>query len=387
MIVEPNHNRIGKAPERGLKLIPLVRTYVGEEEVEAVNRVMRSGQLAAGPEVAAFEGEFARSCGAPYAIAVNSGTAAIHCALEAAGVGPGDEVITTPFTFAATATPILMQRATPRFVDIDSRTFNADLDRLLAAVTPRTKAVIAVDLFGLPIDSSALAELRSKNILVVEDACQAIGASRAGIAAGALTDVGCFSLYATKNLMTGEGGMLTTSDERIAKVARRFRQHGQGERYEYLSLGYNYRMTDIAAAIGRVQLARLEDISQKRRSNAAMYDALLDGLPGVTTPFVPPDVAHAYHQYSILVDYKRTQNGIDRDGLRAQLSDAGISTGIYYPTPLHLNPLFADLGYAAGDLPNAERAAGQILALPIHPLLDSKDIREVASAIRHLVGA
>ncbi len=363
-----------------------MRTFVGEQEVEAVNRVMRSGQLAAGPEVAAFEQEFAEACGVAFAVAVNSGTAALHCALDAAGVGPGDEVITTPFTFAATATPILMQRATPRFVDIDPKTFNADLDRLLTAVTPKTKAVIAVDLFGLPIDVSALESLRSKNILVVEDACQAIGARRGGRAAGALTDVGCFSLYATKNLMTGEGGMLTTQDEHIAKSARRFRQHGQGERYEYLSLGYNYRMTDISAAIGRVQLSRLSDINSSRRANAAAYTALLRDVPGITTPFVPPSVEHAYHQYSILVAPEDTPNGIDRDGLRAKLGERGIGTGIYYPTPLHLNPLFSDLGYSAGDLPNAERAASRIMALPIHPALSPDDVREVAAAIRELVG-
>ncbi len=367
--------------------IPLVRTFVGDEEIEAVTRVMRSGQLASGPEVESFEREFAATCGVAYAVALNSGTAAIHAALESAGVGPGDEVVTTPFTFAATATPILMQRATPRFVDIDGRTFNADLDRLLSAVTPRTKAVVAVDLFGLPIDNGALSDLRARGVAVIEDACQAIGATRDGIAAGALTDVGCFSLYATKNLMTGEGGVLTTEDERIATSARRFRQHGQGERYEYLSLGYNYRMTDIAAAIGRVQLSRLSDINCKRRGNAALYNELLADVEGVTTPFVPAGVEHAYHQYSILVEQTRTLNGIDRDSMRAGLAERGISTGIYYPTPLHLNPLFAGFGYAEGDLPNAERAASRVLALPIHPLLSEADIREVARAIGELAGA
>jgi len=348
---------------------------------------MRSGQLAAGPEVAAFEQEFADVCGVSFAVAVNSGTAAIHCALEAAGVGPGDEVITTPFTFAATATPILMQRATPRFVDIDPRTFNADLDALFAELTSKTKAVVAVDLFGLPVDVSAIEELRARNVTVVEDACQAVGARRDGKATGALADVGCFSLYATKNLMTGEGGMLTTQDERIAKHARRFRQHGQGERYEYLSLGYNYRMTDISAAIGRVQLSRLGQINAGRRANAALYTSLLQGVPGVSTPLVPPSVEHAYHQYSILIDPARTTNGIDRDGLRAKLSERGIGTGVYYPTPLHLNPLFSNLGYTAGDFPNAERAASQIMALPVHPLLTLEEIRGVAMAIAELVVA
>jgi dTDP-4-amino-4,6-dideoxygalactose transaminase len=357
---------------------------VGDEEIDAVTRVLRSGQLAAGPEVIAFEREFAELCGVRHAVAVNSGTAALHAALEAAAVGPGDEVITTPFTFAATATPILMQRGTPRFVDIDARTFNADLDRLVASLTPKTKAVIAVDLFGLPIDNAALGELRSRNIAVIEDACQAIGGKRNGVMAGALADAGCFSFYATKNLMTGEGGMLTTDDDAVAEKARRFRQHGQGARYEYISLGYNYRMTDIAAAIGRVQLGRLASTNEKRRNNASLYDRLLGDIPGVTIPFVPLQVEHAYHQYTLRIDPAKTLNGDDRNAVRAKLAERGIGSGIYYPTPLHLNPLFADLGYSKGSLPIAERASAEVLALPVHPGLTAENIEIVANAIREI---
>ncbi len=348
---------------------------------------MRSGQLASGPEVKAFEEAFASACGVKHAVAVNSGTAAIHCALEAAGVGPDDEVITTPFTFAATATPILMQRATPRFVDIDEQTYNADPERMLAALTPKTKAVVAVDLFGLPVDPQGLDELRRRGIMAVEDACQAIGARRHGVAAGALLDVGCFSLYATKNLMTGEGGVLTTDNDAIATAARRFRQHGQGERYEYLSLGYNYRMTDMSAAIGRVQLGRLESINAARRKNAHLYRRFLADVPGIVLPFVPEGVEHAYHQFTIRVVAEETPNGTDRDALRAKLSERGVATGIYYPTPLHLNPLFASLGYKLGDLPNSERAASQVAALPIHPLLTEAEVETVSSTIRDIVGA
>jgi dTDP-4-amino-4,6-dideoxygalactose transaminase len=367
--------------------IPLVRTLVGDEEIVAVTRVLKSGQLAAGPEVAAFEQEFAQICGTRYAVAVNSGTAALHCALEAAGVSSGDEVVTTPFTFAATATPILMQRATPRFVDIDETTFNADLNALSAAVGPKTKAVIGVDLFGLPFATSGIDDLRSRGIMVIEDACQSIGASRNGISAGATADVGCFSLYATKNLMTGEGGMLTTDNDDIASAARRFRQHGQGERYEYLSLGYNYRMTDLAAAIGRVQLSRLDDIRTKRSTNARLYDDMLSGVSGVRAPFVPHGVVHAYHQYSIIIDESQTKNGANRDQVRQALLGEGIGCGVYYPTPLHLNPLFANLGYTRGSFPIAERVASQILALPIHPLLSTSDVERVASVIRDAVGS
>ena len=229
--------------------ISLVEPIVGEDEVAAVSRILRSGQLAQGPEVARFEEEFAALCGVRHAVAVNSGTAAVHCALSAVGVAAGDEVVTTPFTFAATATPILMQGARPRFVDIDPKTFNLDPDAVMAAIGARTKAVVAVDLFGQPISTEFAGALRERSVPVVEDACQAVGAAYGNTRAGGIGDVAAFSFYATKNLMTGEGGMLTTDDDAIAAAARRFRQHGQGERYEYLSLGYNYRMTDMSAAI------------------------------------------------------------------------------------------------------------------------------------------
>lgn len=366
--------------------IPLVSPMVGEEEIEAVNRVLRSGQLAQGPETAAFEEEFAHVAGVKHAVAVNSGTAAIHAALAAAGVMRGDRVVTTPFTFAATATPILMQSGVPVFVDIDPQTFNADIAHLSEAVDEKTKAVIAVDLFGLPVDRAGIDQLKARGVTVIEDACQAVGASRDGRNAGAIGHAGCFSLYATKNIMTGEGGMLTTDDDAIAAAAKRFRQHGQGERYEYLSLGYNYRMTDLAAAIGRVQLSRLQFINDRRRENAAVYDKALAGVAGVRTPFVPSATTHVYHQYTILVDGAQTKNGANRDAVRGALNARGIGSGVYYPTPLHVNPLFKDFGFKAGDFPNAERAAQQVLALPIHPRITAEMAEEVAAAIREAVG-
>lgn len=367
--------------------INLVHPLISDEELEAVARVLRTGHLAQGPEVEAFEREFAQAAGTKHAVAVNSGTAAIHAALEAAGIGDGDEVLTTPFTFAATATPILMQRAVPRFVDIDEETFNVDSSAYAAAVTEKTKAVVGVDLFGMPFEAGAVNALRKAGIAIVEDACQAIGAQRDGRRAGSIGDAGCFSLYATKNVMTGEGGMLTTDDDRIASQARRFRQHGQGERYEYLSLGYNYRMTDIAAAIGRVQLRKLAYITQRRQSNAALYDRLLRDIPGIRVPMVPSGVQHAYHQYTIVIDPARTKNGATRDDVRSALSANAVATGVYYPTPLHLNPLFSNLGYKPGDFPVAERVAGQVLALPVHPGLEESDVRRVADEIARAVGA
>ena len=366
--------------------VPLVQTLIGQTEVEAVSRVLRSGHLAQGPEVATFEREFAEMAGAAHAVAVNSGTAAIHAALAALNVGPGDEVITTPFTFAASATPILMLGARPRLVDIDARTFNLDAARVAEAATERTKAAVLVDLFGLPFDRTGVEELAARGIWVVEDACQAVGAVRSGRSAGTLGAVGTFSFYATKNIMTGEGGMLTTDNEEIAAAARRFRHHGQGERYEYVSLGYNYRMTDVAAAIGRVQLGRLAQISIKRRAVAVRYDAAFAELDGLQTPYVPEGVEHVYHQYTLRIDGARTRSGRGRDAVRAFLAERSVESGIYYPTPLHANRLFADCA-KPGELPEAERASREVLALPIFPALGDAQVEAVIAAVRGAVGA
>lgn len=368
-------------------IVPLVSPLLGDAEIAAVTAVLRSGHLAQGPEVAAFEREFADRCGAAHAVALNSGTAANHAALAALGIGEGDDVLCTPFTFAATATPIIMQGAVPRFVDIDARTFVVDPTAALESATAATRAAVLVDLFGLPFDPAGVPALRAAGIALVEDACQAIGASRAGLTAGTLGDAASFSFYATKNMITGEGGMLVTDRDDVAAAARRFRHHGQGERYEYLSLGYNYRMTDLAAAIGRVQLGRLAEIDAARRSNAAIYDEALGDIPGVHVPRVPAGVAHAYHQYSLLIDADETPNGCDRDGLRTALAARGVGSGIYYPMPLHLHPLFARYGYGPGDFPVAERVSRQIVALPIHPALDRTQLDWTIRCVREAVGA
>jgi perosamine synthetase len=367
--------------------VALTVPAIGEDEVAAVSRVLRSGQLAQGPEVAAFESEIAAYTGLTHAVAVNSGTAALHAGLAAMGVGPGDRVLTTPFTFAASATPILMLGARPYFRDIDPRTFDLDVTALAAEHDQNARAAVVVDLFGLAVDPAGVSALRARGVRVFEDACQAIGASRDGVPAGKAADAASLSFYATKNLTTGEGGMLLTEDAGIAAAARRFRHHGQGDRYEYLELGYNLRMTDMAAALGRVQLARLPGLDAARRANAEFYARELAGVPGLTLPFVPPGAHHVYHQFSVLIDGARTPNGRDRDATRAALAALGVASGIYYPKPLHLHPLFAKLGYARGDFPVAERVASEILALPVHPLLERADREYVVRSLREALGA
>jgi dTDP-4-amino-4,6-dideoxygalactose transaminase len=366
--------------------VRLVEAALGEEEVAAVARVLRGGQLAQGPEVRAFEAELASVTGVTFALALNSGTAALHAGLAAAGIGRGDEVLTTPFTFAASATPVLMQGARVRFADIDPHTFNLDAGAALDAIGD-ARAVVLVDLFGLPFDARGIAALREREVFVFEDAAQAIGAERDGVRAGARGDAGAFSFYATKNITTGEGGAFVCADPALHEAVRRFRHHGQTDTYHYAGLGYNYRMTDLAAAIGRVQLGRLTELTLKRRCNAAFYDVRLAGISGLTTPHVPAGATHVYHQYSILIDGERTPNGADRDAVRAALGAAGIDSGIYYPKPLHLHPLFAGCGHGAGDFPVAERVARQILALPIHQRLERAQLDHVAAALRRAVGA
>ncbi len=374
-------------PPTGVNVdVALIAPAIGDEEFAAVERVLRSGRLAQGPEVAAFEGEFASALGGAHAVAMNSGTAAVHAGLAAFGVGPGQDVVTTPFTFAATATPIAMLGARPRFADIDPRTFLLDSAALLEVCSPATTAAVVVDLFGLPIEPALAPALRARGVRVLEDAAQAVGGARAGVPAGRLAGTAAFSFYATKNLTTGEGGMLVTEDVAVADFARRFRSHGESARYEHESLGYNFRMTEIAAALGRAGLQRLDALQTARRSNAAFYAEELGDVPGLTLPYVPPDTRHAYHQFCVLVDPERTPSGCDRDAFRAALREAGIETGLYYAKPLHLQPVFAKLGYARGDFPVAERVAGQIVALPVHPRLDRGQLEHVVRVARRVAG-
>lgn len=328
-----------------------------------------------GPEVAAFEREFAAYVGAAHGIGVNSGTSALHLALLAAGVGPGDEVITTPFTFVATVAAIRYAGARPVFVDIDPGTFNIDAARIEKAITSRTKAILPVHLYGQPADLTSILEIGARRkLLVIEDAAQAHGAEHRGRRVGGLGDLGCFSFYPSKNLGAyGEGGMVVTRSPELGRVVRMLRDFGQEKKYHHALKGFNYRMEGIQGAILRVKLRHLEGWTEARRRLAAKYDLLLAGSRVATPPACPGD-RHVYHVYAV-----RAEN---RDLLAARLLREEIHTGIHYPIPVHLQEAHADLGYREGSFPEAERAAREVLSLPMFPELQEADVETVAAAIR-----
>lgn len=382
-IVDRLSRRLGQS--RNDRRIPLSRPFLGREEIASLVEVVRSGILAQGPVVKEFERAFADFCGVTHAVAVSSGTAALHGALYSLGIGPGDEVITTPFTFVSTANSVLMQRARPVFADIDPQTMNLDPEEVSRAVTPRTKAVIAVHLYGCPCEMDYLRRLgETHGLFLVEDACQAHGAAYMGRPAGSLGDAGCFSFYATKNMTCGEGGMVTTDREDIAVRLRRFRHHGEeeGKRYLYRELGYNFRLTDIAASMGIEQLKKLPAMNEIRRSNASLYECHLRGIPGVTLPKAPRGAVHVYHQYVLRIN--GSAFGLNRDELAWILDRLGVETAVFYPKPLHLYAHFRHLGYRAGDFPRAEAAAEEVLCLPIGPHVSAEDALYVARCIQEV---
>lgn len=356
-------------------MIPIARPLIGSEEEAAVLAVLRSGMIAQGPQVARFEEAFAQLCGVRYAVAVSSGTTALHLALLAHKIGPGDEVITSPFSFIATGNSILMAGARPVFVDIDERCYNIDAQQIEAAITPRTKAIMPVHLYGQPAEMDQIMALADRyGLAVIEDAAQAVGASYRGRPTGSF-GTGCFSLYATKNIMTGEGGMVTTDDPQIADRLRLLRSHGSRERYYHEELGYNYRMMDIQAAIGLVQLGRLEQINAARIANATYFNHHIDH-PGIGKPHVRPSVRHVFHQYTL-----RIAN--ERDEVARQLGMAGVGTAIFYPLPIHQQKVFRDLGYN-DRLPVSEQVSREVLSLPVHPALTEAERNQIVAAVNSL---
>jgi dTDP-4-amino-4,6-dideoxygalactose transaminase len=360
--------------------IQAARPSIGDQERAAVDRVLLSGGLAQGAEVAAFETEFSEEVvGGVDCVAVNSGTSALHLALMALGIGGGDEVIVPSFTFAATANAVALTGARPVFVDIDERSFCMDPSAARAAVTSRTRAIMPVHLYGHPADMSALGRLAAEaDLLVLEDAAQAHGATWRGSPVGTFGNAGAFSFYPTKNMTSGEGGMVTTSDAGVARKVRLLRNQGQEVRYHNEVVGLNNRMTDIHAAIGRVQLRALPAWTQARQRNAAFYD---ENLRGVVTPPVAYGAAHVYHQYTIRVV------GADRDEFARQLADRGVGSGVYYPVPVHRLAPFADDALGRADLPVTEQAARECLSLPVYPSLTEGDLERVVTAVNAVAGA
>ena len=344
----------------------------------AVARVLESSQFILGPEVAAFEQEVARYCNAAECIALNSGTSALHLALLAAGVGPGDEVITVPFTFVASVAAILYAGARPVLVDIDPYAFTMNPAAIEAAITPHTKAILPVHLYGQTADMDPIMDVaRRHNLVVIEDAAQAHGAKYKGRSAGSIGDIGCFSFYPAKNLgACGEGGAVTTSNPEYARTIRRLRDWGTDRKYHHVLRGYNYRMEGFQGAILRVKLRHLEKWTEARRALARKYDELLADS-GVQCPTGIPGAFHVYHLYTLRAD--------DRDGLQAALLAEGIQTAVHYAIPAHLQSAYADLGYGKGSLPQAEAAAEQVLSLPIYPELSEDAILRVAGAVKKVM--
>jgi dTDP-4-amino-4,6-dideoxygalactose transaminase len=344
----------------------------------AIASVLESCQFVLGPEVTEFEKEFATYCGAAECIALNSGTSALHLALLAAGVGPGNEVITVPFTFVASVAAVIYAGARPVLVDIDPRSFTMDPAAIEAAITPRTKAILPVHLYGQPADMDPIIEVaRRHGLVVIEDAAQAHGAKYKGRPVGSIGDMACFSFYPGKNLGAyGEGGAVTTSNAEYARTIRMLRDWGQDRKYHHVLRGYNYRMEGFQGAVLRVKLRHLEAWTEARRSVVSLYNKLLTGS-GVETPTEMPWARHVYHVYTLRTD--------ERDGMHAFLQSEGIQTGIHYPVPAHLQPAYADLGYAKGVFPRSEAAANQVLSLPLYPELSPQAVAEIAGAVKNAV--
>ncbi|MBK0417680.1 DegT/DnrJ/EryC1/StrS family aminotransferase [Leucobacter sp. CSA1] len=363
--------------------IPPAKPIIGDEEREAVDRVLRSGMIAQGPEVAAFEQEFAEHfVGGRATVAVNSGTSGQHLGLLAAGVGPGDEVIVPSFTFAATGNSVALTGATPVFVDIEPDYFTLDPAAVRAAITPKTKGIMPVHLYGHPFLVDEIEAIAKEHGLgIYEDAAQAHGASWDGRQVGTIGDFAMFSLYPTKNMTSGEGGMVSCANDEIARNVRLLRNQGMETQYANEVVGFNARMTDVHAAIGRVQLTRVDGWTVQRQRNAAALNEGLAGVPGVQTPGVAEGAVHVYHQYTVRLDAG------ERDRIREALKEEhGVGSGVYYPIPNHRLPSLAE--FAPGlDLPETERAAREVLSLPVHPSLSEGDLDRIVAAVADVVRA
>jgi perosamine synthetase len=358
------------------KSIPISKPFIGEEEKKAVLEVMDSGMIVQGPRTLALEAAFAKVVGTKHAIAMSSGTTALHLALLAHGIGPGDEVITSPFTFIASVNSIVYAGATPIFGDIDEASFNLSAASVEKLITKKTKAIMPVHLYGRPCQMDAFQRLSKEHgIPLIEDCAQSIGAAWRGTQTGAF-GTGCFSLYATKNVMSGEGGMVTTNDDTVGELCRTLRQHGMRRRYYHDILGFNFRMTDLHAAIGLVQLGRLADFTAKRRANAAF---LTKHLTRVQAPKECP--GHVYHQYTVRLPGATAEQ---RDKAVAHLNEVGVGSGVFYPVPANKQKHLIDLGLSGAPVPVAERASNEVFSLPVHPQLSQEDLETIVQEVNLL---
>ncbi|HBG81389.1 TPA: aminotransferase DegT [candidate division CPR2 bacterium] len=354
-------------------MIPIAKPIIGEEEKKAVLKVLDSGSLAQGPEVEAFEKEFAGFCNADYAIAASSGTTALHLALEALGIGEGDEVITTPFSFIASSNSILYSGATPVFADIDEETFNIDPKKIEKLINHKTKAILPVHLYGLAANMPEILKIAEKyDLKVIEDACQAHGAKIDGRPVGSFGDAACFSFYPTKNMTTGEGGMATFKHKETYENALMLRAHGMRIRYHHEILGYNYRMTDIHASIGREQLKKLPGFNKKRQDNAKYFTDNIKNAK-IKLPNTPKGYEHVFHQFTIVIN--------DRDKALDKLVANGIGTGIHYPVGINDQPLYKEMNCSAFKTPISKKVSSHVISIPVHPSLTKKELETIVKTV------
>jgi perosamine synthetase len=357
--------------------IPISRPSVGEEEIRSVTEVIRSGMLVQGKKVGEFERKFSSRVKRKFGVAVSSGTSALQLSLEAAGIGKGDEVITTPFSFIATANAIIHCGARPVFADIEPDTFNIDPGSIEKVVTGKTRAVLVVHLFGNPCDMDRITAIcRKRKLLLVEDCAQAVGAEYRGRPVGSFGALSCFSFYPTKNMVTGEGGMILTDDRELESKLRVLRNQGQVGEYEHVAVGYNHRMTDMAAAIGLEQLRKLDKLNKARIRNARELTGLLSGIGWLKTPVPTRGSRHVFNQYTIRI------TGRERESVISALKGQGIGSKIYYPKPIHMQPAYMGMGFGEGTFPQSEKAAREVLSIPVHPGVGSEGIRKIAGVLK-----
>ncbi len=356
--------------------VPIAKPIIGQEEIDNVVEVLKSGMIAQGPKVSEFEEKFSLWTDAKYGVATNSGTSALHVALLSCGIGKEDEVITSPFTFIASGNSIVYTGAKPVFGDIDLNTYTLNPDSIEELITDKTKAIMPVHLYGQSAEMDAICDIAEDHDLkVIEDAAQAHGTTFNGKKVGSIGDMACFSFYPTKNMTTSEGGMITTDDEHLVEEAHIFRAHGSRVKYLHDDIGYNFRMTDISAAIGIAQLNKIDEFNKKRIENAKYLNKYLDDIDGIITPFARDNSTHVYHQYTIRVEKGKRDDWIEI------LTENGIGTGVHYPIPLYNQPIYQKLGFD-GNCPNAETAANGVISLPVHPSLTNEDLDLVIDSLK-----